>query len=304
MTPAERIAAIKESATLLSQQSWSDIDLILRQYALPTTDSWQGNDRYAYVVDMIEHEPDDVLHPLHQYLIGESGDVPTGAHPWGQGQLKLFMSHLAVHQQFVGEVAWNLSLYGVSCFVAHVSIEPSEEWQSAIEVALRSCDAMAVFLHRGFHESNWCDQEVGFALARRVPVLPIAIDVMPYGFMGKLQAVRCQPSENYSQVGNKVLQWLVRTPSAQTAMTEGLVTALENSGSYDNTRRVYSMLADMPAFAPTQLQRLETATKNYTQVRDAVLGSSTIPNLIRKLVIERGGTPVSTESGYSADPPF
>jgi hypothetical protein len=38
MRPAERIAAIRESATLLSQQGWNDIDLILRQHGMRTSE--------------------------------------------------------------------------------------------------------------------------------------------------------------------------------------------------------------------------------------------------------------------------
>jgi TIR domain len=290
MTPAERIAAIKESATLLSQQSWYDIDLILSQYGMRTGREWPSDDRYGYVVNVIQSASDDGLYELHQYLIGDSGDVLTGPQPWGQGQLKLFMSHLARKQQFVGRIGEYLSSYGISCFVAHVSIEPSEEWLSVIEVALRSCDAAAVFLHTGFHKSNWCDQEVGFALARRVPVLPIAIDEMPYGFMGKLQAVRCLPNESSSEVAQKVLQWLERVPAAKIAMTEGLVTVFEQSSSYNETRRLYRLLVDTPTFTSAQLQRLEAAIKENHQVRDAVLGSNAIPDLIRKLILDRGGT--------------
>ncbi len=74
-------------------------------------------------------------------------------------------------------------------------------------------------------------------------------------------------------------------------MTEGLVTAFERSTSYDNTRRVYSMLADMPTFTPIQLQRLETATKDNGQVKDAALGPNAIPDLISKLISERLGLP-------------
>jgi hypothetical protein len=253
---------------------------------------------------MIQDAQDDLLHELHQYLVGETGDVPTGAQPWGQGQLKLFMSHLAVQQAFVGQVGQHLNWYGVSSFVAHVSIEPSEEWQSVIEAALRSCDAMAVFLHRGFHESLWCDQEVGFVIARRAPVLPIAIEPMPYGFMGKLQAARCQPGEDPWNVSQRVLQWLIRTPSAQTAMAEGLVTSFERSGSYDNTRRVFGMLKDMPVFTPVQLQRLETATKDNDQVGNAVFGPDAISDLIRKLIIERGGSPAFPVGEYGDEAPF
>jgi hypothetical protein len=307
MTPAQRIAAIRESATLLSQQSWHDIDLILQQHEMATSSPKPGDDRddrYSYIINSISYESNDALYTLYQYLIGESDDVPTEVQPWSQGQLKLFMSHLAERQEFVDKVGAHLSHSGISCFVAHVSIEPSEEWQSVIEGALRSCDAMAVFLHKGFHESDWCDQEVGFALARRVPVLPIAINVMPYGFMGKLQAARCQPNEDYWKVGRKVFDWLARTPSAQTALTEALVTAFEQSGSYDDTRWVYEDLENMPVFTPLQLQRLETATKNNSQVREAQLHSHRIPDLVRNLINDRGGTLASPPSKYSDEPPF
>jgi hypothetical protein len=293
LTSAQRIAAIKESATLLSQQEWGEIDLILEQHGLSVADSWQGSDRYAYVIKMIKDASDERLHELHHYLIGEPGEVPTGVQPWGQGNVKLFMSHLAAHQKFVESVGAHLSLYGVSCFVAHVSIEPSEEWYEVIETALRSCDAMAAFLHPGFHESNWCDQELGFAMARRVPILPISIGVLPYGFMGKLQAARCGPDETNWKVAEKVIQWLIRVPSTQTALAEGLVTAFERASSYSDTRWIYGALSGMPAFTPIQLKRLEAATKDNSQVRDAVLGPNRIPDLIRKLV-ERGGTLASS----------
>jgi hypothetical protein len=303
MRPAERIAAIRESANLLSQQLWADIDLILTEHGLPTSDSWEG-DRYHYAMAMLQDAPDGKLRDLHQYLTGDTGDVPTGPRQWGQGQLKLFMSHIARKQEFVGEVGAYLNFYGVSCFIAHVSIEPSEEWRDVIEAALRSCDAMAVFLHQGFHESGWCDQEVGFALARRVPVLPIALEIMPYGFMEKLQAARCEPSDPPWKVAQKLLQWLSRTPSAQTAMAEGLVTAFERSKSYDNTRRVFNMLQNIPALTPSQLQRMETATKDNDQVSNAVLGPNAIPDLIHKLIVQRGGTPASTEPQSSDEAPF
>src|SRR5690348_13553330 len=102
MTPAERIAAIQESATLFSQQTWTDVDLILAQHDIVTRDNWEGS-RYDYIINTLKYEPSDRLQALHQYLTSESNDIPAGPQPWGQGQLKLFMSHLAIHQQFVGE---------------------------------------------------------------------------------------------------------------------------------------------------------------------------------------------------------
>ncbi len=188
--------------------------------------------------------------------------------------------------------------------MAHNSIDPSEEWQTVIEAGLRSCDGMVVFLHEGFRESAWCDQEVGYALARRVPVLPVGIDLLPYGFMGKLQAAKCS-DEGAPRVAEKVLQWLLRTPSAQSAMTEGLVAAFERSSSYEITRKVIGMLEKMPTFSPNQLQRLEGAARSNDQVSAAVLrGRGTVPDLVTRLIAERGGTPASAHDPWSDEPPF
>lgn len=224
--------------------------------------------------------------------------------PWKAGKLKLFASHLASEQASIGSVGSTLSLYGVSCFVAHNSIAPSEEWQNVIETALRTCDAMAVFLHKGFHESYWCDQEVGYALARRVPVLPINIDIMPYGFMGKLQAVKCQ-EDSALQIAWKIVQWLVRTPATHAPIAAGLVTCFEGARSYDMTRRIYGLIEQLPSYTPLQLQRLETAASENDQVRDCVLDRVPMPELIQRLIRDRGGSParsVEAEQYYDGEP--
>ncbi len=116
MRPAERIAAIKESATLLSLQEWGEIDLVLREHNLPTTRDWEPEDKYGYVVAMLNGEPPEKLRQLHEYLTGEaSSGLSVGPQPWRPGHFKLFVSHLAAHQEFVGHVGVNLARYGVSC---------------------------------------------------------------------------------------------------------------------------------------------------------------------------------------------
>ena len=51
-------------------------------------------------------------------------------------------------------------------------------------------DAFAALMTEGFHDSDWTDQEVGFALARGVPVIAVKLGRDPYGFLGKFQALR------------------------------------------------------------------------------------------------------------------
>ena len=111
---------------------------------------------------------------------------------WRDGYVKLFMSHIAEHKALVGEVAEELIDHGIHGFVAHNDISPSRSWEDEIKEALQTCDAMAAFLHKGFKESPWTDQEVGFCLARDVKIIPLRFDLNPYGFMGRYQAAPSQ----------------------------------------------------------------------------------------------------------------
>jgi len=73
----------------------------------------------------------------------------------------------------------------VSCFVAHLSIRPTREWQDEIERALFSMDALIALLTKDFQKSNWTDQEISIALGRKVPVIPLKIDKKPLWFYWK-----------------------------------------------------------------------------------------------------------------------
>jgi hypothetical protein len=49
-------------------------------------------------------------------------------------------------------------------------------------------DGFVALLTTEFHDSDWTDQEVGYALARRVPIISVRMGRDPYGFLGKFQA--------------------------------------------------------------------------------------------------------------------
>src|SRR5690606_30030135 len=92
---------------------------------------------------------------------------------------RAFLSHVHEERVFVGAVKEILTnRYGIDAFVAHDDIHPSKTWRSTIKTALDTCDFFVAFLHPKFHESQWCDQEVGWALSRGIPILP----VHPVGF--------------------------------------------------------------------------------------------------------------------------
>lgn len=109
---------------------------------------------------------------------------------WRNGYFRMFISHITSRKKQASNLKNALEEFGITSFVAHEDINPTKEWQKEIQKALNSMDCMSAMLYDGFHQSNWCDQEVGIALGRNVTVLPLLPDGDPYGFLGEFQGVK------------------------------------------------------------------------------------------------------------------
>ena len=121
-----------------------------------------------------------------QATLFESGEYQG----WRNGYFRMFISHITTKKDKASSLKTALEEYGITSFVAHEDIYPTKEWQKEIEKALNSMHCMCAMIYEGFHESNWCDQEVGVALGRNITVLPLIIDKDPYGFLGQYQGIK------------------------------------------------------------------------------------------------------------------
>ena len=121
-----------------------------------------------------------------QATLFESGDYQG----WRNGYFRMFISHITSKKKQASRLKAVLEDYGITSFVAHEEINPTKEWQKEIQRALNSMDCMSAMLYDGFHQSNWCDQEVGIALGRNITVLPLLPDSDPYGFLGEYQGIK------------------------------------------------------------------------------------------------------------------
>lgn len=295
---------IRECAALLEMYQEGDLRLILGQHGFRSElDPWSSSIRED-ILAAIKDAPDSDLASLHTYATGKASGGPPGSSPWTRNdQLRLFCSHLAAHRDLVGEVERYLESFGVKSFVAHDSIEPSREWQAVIESALDECDAMIVFLHDGFDVSRWCDQEVGWALGRRRPVLPLNLGLHPYGFLGKLQDQPCV-GRNAFQISRLVMEWLSKTPSLHASLAGGLVEAFASSGSWDFTRSVVPYLERIEALSDDQLSRMETAAKENIDVTACRINQQTGPEWVADYVAKRRGTTGTPILASPDEPPF
>jgi hypothetical protein len=62
---------------------------------------------------------------------------------WDRDFVRLFLSHVSTHKLAAANLKRELKYLGVSAFIAHEDVEPSLDWQTEIEKAQSSMDALA-----------------------------------------------------------------------------------------------------------------------------------------------------------------
>ena len=95
---------------------------------------------------------------------------------------------------------------------------------------------MAAFLHEGFKESHWTDQEVGFCLARDVKIIPLRFDLNPYGFMSRYQAAPSR-GKTAREIGDLVLDALLDDSRTQRKAEDGIISSLKDSQQFKETNK-------------------------------------------------------------------
>lgn len=207
---------------------------------------------------------------------------------WQPGYFRLFVSHVSSEKERAHKLKEPLASYQVATFVAHDDIEPSREWQAEIESALRTMDALVALVSPGFISSQWCDQEVGIALGRGKPVIPIMLNAVPHGFLGKLQGMKTGGLTAW-ELADKLVEILIRHTGSVQRMAEALVERLVRSKSWDSSKRTIALLEQVPSLNASQLGRLVTAINENSEVGDAF----GVPDRIRALVTHAGAAGAS-----------
>ena len=165
MQPGKRVDIIKRVTDKLEPgNDWDEIDLVLEQFGFPTTTQW-GRGKRSYIIHFLKRGGDDNLDAIDQYLMGHSRPDDE---PWSDGGFRLFLTHVVSQKRVAHSLKTCLRFYGIDALVAHDDIAAGKEWKVVIESALYSCDALAGLLHKGFRESDWCDQEVGMDIGRGI----------------------------------------------------------------------------------------------------------------------------------------
>jgi len=183
---------------------------------------------------------------------------------WGlEPNYKVFISHKAEDKIKAKLLKDNLISFGISCFVAHEDIEPTREWQVSIEAALETCDCLIALLTPDFHNSNWTDQEIGFAYGQKKIIIPIRIGKDPYGFIAKLQGLIIDLDSEYG----KIVRILLKNDFK---MVDQFISLVENSLSYQRSNYLATFLPEIEELNDSQVDRLISAFSSNDQINGSM----------------------------------
>ena len=177
---------------------------------------------------------------------------------WGEDGFRVFLSHKSEVKKETAELKDRLRVFGISCFVAHDDIQPTKVWQDEIENALSSMDGFVALMTEDFHDSDWTDQEVGFAVARGVPIVAVRLGSDPYGFIGKFQAVSCL----WPTACENIVKELIKNGR----MFESYVRSLRTCPDWGTGLMLAKALPDIEQLAAHQIDELVSAYNDNDQI--------------------------------------
>jgi hypothetical protein len=236
---------------------------------------------------MCKGASDPVLTELAQHVGYVVEEVPkSGIDPpfWRKRMFRLFITHLSSERVFAAQIQEALLGYGISAFVAHNDIEPTLEWQSQIETALATADSLVALLHLSFHQSNWTDQEIGFAMGRGLPVFAVRFGQDPYGFIGRFQAFT-GGGKSPEALARELFDAYRKNKQTQRRMAEVLVSLLEDSGSFADAKARIGYLEQLEVWDSSFVPRLEATVQANSQIS----GSWGVPERVEKLTKKWAG---------------
>ena len=140
--------------------------------------------------------------------------------------------------------------------------------------ALKECEALAAYLTTDFMRVTGRIKRSGEAVARGLLVFPLRVDVNPYGFIGRYQAMDARAGKDPHALAREIAGVLRTDLRTRSAMAEVTVDRFVHSYSYDNARanleRLQSLAPDL--WTPGMAQAVQQAVASNDQINQATVG--------------------------------
>ncbi len=218
---------------------------------------------------------------------------------WKDGYIRMFVSHLSSNRARMSAMKAFLANWGISAFIAHEDIEASREWRDEVEAGLESMQVLVAVVEPGFKESDWCVQEVGYALGRKIDIIPLCVGLDPFGFFGKYQGIQVK-GKKPDKVASEIVQTLLKKPQHRNMLLQSMSKAFAMLQSKNKTELI-TILDSWSIITDQQLKAL------LEQVSLSEFERDSIKNIIGRVgafKLPEPVIPVSKFDGFDDDIPF
>jgi TIR domain-containing protein len=192
-----------------------------------------------------------------------------------------FLSHSRGGKEIAARLKLMLGVYGTHAFVAHEDIQPAKEWGSVILEQLRACDVFLPVLTADFPRSNWADQETGVAVGLGKLVIPLKVEIDPYGFIAKYQAHRLPANPGFS-TSWKLIRIMENNERLGPKVRGGLIKMFSMSMSFDDAGEKAEKLSEIDSWEPIEIEALLKVSTENSQINQSFAARRKILSMISK----------------------
>jgi len=177
-------------------------------------------------------------------------------------KLRCFLSYHYADKQLAGKIKRNLEPYGLTVFLAHDDIKPTQTWQDRVLKELQSADVLLVLLTDDFRQSAWTSQECGFALARKTLIVSLKVSIDPFGFLSNKQALNLRESK-IPDCCLKLAKVISESTKLQNRFLDGLIGSILLSDTFADAKEKTSWLEEFDGYTRRHVNSiLRGAIKN------------------------------------------
>jgi len=194
-------------------------------------------------------------------------------------KLKIFVSYSIKDKRIAGAIKDSFNEYNIDTFLAHEDIEIGKEWRDIILANLNQFDVFIALLSKNFIESEWTNQEAGFAVCRNKLIISISIDdKMPYGFLEMFQALTKLKCREYnkslhseekvldcSETVFEIIKIMLSIPELKENIKSNLIKNMKYVPTFDSAKEHLDLLISLKPFDKEQINEIILQSINNSQ---------------------------------------
>lgn len=193
-----------------------------------------------------------------------------------------FLSYHTNDKEIALKIKEKLGELGIQVFLAPDDIDGGDKFLTVMYEKIKTCQIFFVLLSKDFTTSQYSDQEVGIALGREKPIIPICIDeTIPYGFLREYHCV-CSNGQSVEQKIAELSDLVMKYTDTGREYIDLLINNLENADSFMDAFRWANKLSEYSKFNQEQILRIANARISNSQIHNSFMACPVVDGIIER----------------------